>query len=82
MNYKKNHPYVGVDRLIEYVINISSGETKESLMTIKELTGKLLAEKSSYRCQQCGFDAKTLHWQCPSCKAWGMVKPIQGVSGE
>ena len=72
----------GVDRLIEYVVKISSGETRESLMTIKDLTGKLLAEKSFYQCQHCGFDAKTLHWQCPSCKAWGMVKPIQGVSGQ
>lgn len=72
----------GVDKLIEYVIAQTSGETKESLLTIKELTGKLLTEKSFYRCHQCGFEGKTLYWQCPSCKAWAMVKPIQGVSGE
>ncbi len=72
----------GVDRMIEYVVDFSSGETKESLMTIKDLTGKLLAEKSYYRCNHCGYSTKTLHWRCPTCKTWASVKPIQGVSGE
>ncbi len=72
----------GVDCLIEYVVRLSEGETKESLMTIKRLTGQLLDEKPIYKCQHCGFDAKSLHWHCPSCKNWGIVKPVQGVVGE
>ncbi|HGP6087920.1 TPA: hypothetical protein ACLNTW_003697, partial [Vibrio cholerae O1] len=23
-----------------------------------------------------GFGARSHHWQCPSCKEWGSVKPL------
>jgi lipopolysaccharide biosynthesis regulator YciM len=35
---------------------------------------KLLDEKPVYQCSQCGFAAKTLHWQCPSCRRWSTIK--------
>ena len=30
-----------------------------------------------HQCEHCGFVARRLHWQCPSCKHWGSIKPIQ-----
>ncbi len=79
----KNRPTVkGVDKLIEYVLGRSDGETHEHLKTIKELTGQLIEGKAMYKCNSCGFDAKLLHWQCPGCKHWGTVKPVLGVAGE
>jgi lipopolysaccharide biosynthesis regulator YciM len=72
----------GVDRLLEYALVRAEGATRESLITIKELTGKLLEGRTIYKCSHCGFDAKSLHWQCPSCKSWNTVKPIHGVEGE
>ena len=35
---------------------------------------KLLDEKPVYQCGQCGFAAKTLHWQCPSCRRWSTIR--------
>jgi len=32
--------------------------------------------RSEYQCEHCGFSARRLHWQCPSCKHWGSIKPI------
>ncbi len=29
-----------------------------------------------YRCEHCGFELRNLHWACPGCSCWGMVKPI------
>ena len=51
---------------------------------IKEikLTTKLIEKKSTYKCKNCGFDAKMLHWHCPSCKHWESIQPIFGVAGE
>jgi len=72
----------GVDRLLEYVMQQAEGEIYNNLTAIKELTGKLLSDNSIYRCQQCGFDAKLLHWQCPGCQNWASVKPVYGVKGE
>ena len=79
----KNRPTVkGVDRLIEYALSKSEGETHEHLHTIKELTGQLIEGRAMYKCNNCGFDAKLLHWQCPGCKHWASVKPVFGVVGE
>ena len=79
----RNKPTVqGVDKLIEYTLSKSDGVTYEYLSTIKQLTTKLIEKKSTYKCSNCGFDAKMLHWQCPSCKNWESIQPIFGVAGE
>jgi len=48
---------------------------------LKKVTGDILINKPVYQCTHCGFNGRTLHWQCPSCKHWNTVKPIQGVEG-
>lgn len=79
---KKRPSVRGVDRLLEFVLHNTDGETRDSIMTIKDLTGELLKDRSAYRCSQCGYEAKILHWQCPGCKNWSSVKPIYGIEGE
>jgi len=37
----------------------------------------LLTRQPVYQCDHCGFSARALHWQCPSCKRWGTVQPVQ-----
>ncbi len=82
-NELKKRPTVrGVDRLIEYALIPAQGKAKDDLMTIKDLTGKLLEDRTIYKCNHCGYDVKTLHWQCPGCKNWNTVKPIHGLEGE
>lgn len=72
----------GLDRLIEYTLAHADGRTRESLVTVHELTAKLLEERPVYQCTHCGFIGQSLHWQCPGCKYWSTVKPIHGVEGE
>ena len=72
----------GVDKLLEYVLEMADGQIRDNLQTIKEMTDKLQKDNPLYRCNQCGFDAKLLHWQCPSCKQWSSIKPVFGVAGE
>lgn len=75
----EEHPTVrGVDRLLEFAVARTQGETRESLAAIKNLTRRLLESRAAYRCQHCGFDAKRLHWQCPGCKRWNSMKPVYG----
>jgi hypothetical protein len=54
----------------------------EAVVLIRELLQRLLQRKASYRCSRCGFSPRTLHWQCPSCKSWGSIKPVHGVTGD
>ncbi|NKB36695.1 MAG: lipopolysaccharide assembly protein LapB [Gammaproteobacteria bacterium] len=72
----------GVDRLLKYSLRNIQGEDRSRLKTIKELTESLLENRPAYKCQQCGFKAKQLHWQCPSCKNWTTLKPTAGVKSE
>jgi lipopolysaccharide biosynthesis regulator YciM len=72
----------GLNWLIELSLEHSSGEARDNLLILRDLTAQLLQGKPIYECKRCGFTGKSLHWQCPSCKSWNTVKPIQGLEGE
>ena len=71
----------GLDRVIELSVGISEGSTRQILDVLHRLVAQLVSEKPLYRCRHCGFEGRTLHWHCPSCKQWSSVKPIQGIEG-
>ncbi len=72
----------GLDRLMELELERRGDEMPEYFKILKNLTGELLDDRAVYKCSHCGFPARSLHWQCPSCKHWNTVKPIHGVEGE
>ncbi len=77
------HPTIkGFKELIRMQLDTSQGQNSEHLQVIFELIEHLAQVKHKYLCRQCGFSGHQLHWQCPSCKNWGTVKPIHGLEGE
>lgn len=68
--------------LIDTNLHTLHGEARDNFLILRDLTQQLIEGKSLYRCNRCGFGAKAHHWQCPSCKTWGSVRPIHGVAGE
>ncbi len=77
------HPSIkGLVKLIELHLTHASESARPSLSMLHDVVSKLIKNKPIYHCNLCGFDSKTLFWQCPSCKNWGSVKPIQGIEGE
>jgi lipopolysaccharide biosynthesis regulator YciM len=82
-NQMQRHPSIkGLMKLIELHIKHASDSAKPSLLMLQRVVSQLLEKKPVYQCRQCGFESKSLFWQCPSCKHWGSVKPIQGIEGE
>jgi lipopolysaccharide biosynthesis regulator YciM len=71
----------GLSHLVGIYVANSRGDTREKLRILKKFIDMLLSAKPIYRCEQCGFSAKTLLWLCPSCHKWATVKPIQGLEG-
>ncbi|AAM37148.1 tetratricopeptide repeat protein [Xanthomonas phaseoli pv. phaseoli] len=72
----KDRPSVrGESALIDLTLAEGS-DPVGTLQDLKHITDQLLVRNPSYRCTRCGFGAKTHHWQCPSCKEWGTVKPL------
>ena len=72
----------GLHQLIRLQLIDAEGPAKENLAILYDLTIKLLKNKPIYRCEQCGFHGKVLHWLCPSCKEWSTIKPIHGLEGD
>jgi lipopolysaccharide biosynthesis regulator YciM len=72
----------GLSRFIDLSLANSDGAARENLLILKNMTNKLLENKPVYKCHECGFCGKALHWQCPGCKHWNTVRPIHGVEGE
>ncbi len=72
----------GLKHLIELQINDSYGDAKANLTVLHDVAKVLLKGKPIYRCRHCGYSSKSLLWQCPSCKDWDVVKPIQGLEGD
>lgn len=82
-NYMYLHPSIrGLKQLIEYHLSRVVEEARQELLMLKALVEQLLEKKPVYRCGECGFSSRQLHWQCPSCREWSQVKPILGVEGE
>jgi len=72
----------GLSRLIDLSLSRAEGVAHANLSILKNMTEQLLENKPVYKCRDCGFCGKSLHWQCPGCKHWNTVKPIHGVEGE
>jgi lipopolysaccharide biosynthesis regulator YciM len=72
----------GLSRFIDLSLSRSEGAAHDNLLILKNMTDQLLENKPVYKCRECGFYGKALHWQCPGCKHWNTIKPIHGVEGE
>ncbi len=74
----------GLDLLLKLNLQKNAKNTDDvtKFQVLEQLVNKLLDKKPNHRCRKCGFGAKKLHWQCPSCKSWGTVKPIYGLETE
>lgn len=58
------------------------GKARDSLIALRALVSEQLKIRPEYQCYGCGFSAKKIQWQCPSCLSWGSVKPIRGLDGD
>ena len=76
--YMKANPSVrGLNRIIDMSLaSTAEGEAREHLDMLKQVSEKLLNDKSLYKCRRCGFETPLMQWRCPSCKRWGTIKPV------
>lgn len=64
-------------RFIQYQIDeLDDGDGKESLKLLYNIVDERLKQTFKYRCHHCGFQSHKLIWQCPSCRHWETLTPI------
>ena len=67
-----------LDRLVDLsLLTEEEGQNRTKLECFKQLTEKLVEVKTAYKCNNCGYRARSIYWQCPACRKWDTVKPIQ-----
>lgn len=66
---------VGIDKLLS--LHRALGMQTPSNPALSAAVRQLLSDQPGYRCNHCGFEARALHWQCPSCKHWGSIRAIE-----
>jgi lipopolysaccharide biosynthesis regulator YciM len=77
------HPTLrGIARLAGMNMDKAEGATRDLLAMLKDNAERALEGKPIYKCVNCGFAGRTLHWRCPGCKNWNSIKPIHGLEGE
>lgn len=82
-HYMYEYPSIrGLKQLVEFHLAKAFGQVRSELSMLNSLIAQLLEKKPVYRCKNCGFSSLSLHWQCPSCRQWSLVCPIQGIEGE
>lgn len=82
-DYLQRRPSLrALDYLLALHATIAQEEKDGDLTLMRKVVHNMLEAKPVCRCSHCGFTSKQLHWQCPSCKQWGKVKPIHGIEGE
>lgn len=67
-------------RLIQYQMeSLESGRGKESLAQLHKMVGERIKQGFDYSCRSCGYQTHKLLWNCPSCRKWESIKPLNGI---
>ncbi len=70
-----------LDRWIDLRLELANNPfDKDFLKAIKQVTVPLLVASPRFCCKGCGFSGMRLHWLCPSCKQWGLVRPQRRIN--
>lgn len=76
-DYLEHHAdLIGAERLLELRLSQQPPQDHAGDAQLLKVIRHLVAHQPGYRCDQCGFEARALHWQCPSCKRWGRIKAV------
>ncbi len=72
---------VSVRGVLQY-LSLEPGLGCETVMTeLHSLLERVAEPLERYVCQGCGLNAGRLYWRCPSCKGWGLMKPMEERRG-
>jgi lipopolysaccharide biosynthesis regulator YciM len=59
---------------------LRSDEPQERQLALERVSSglrKLALSTARYRCGNCGYGSQRFIWQCPSCKLWETIRPVQ-----
>jgi len=78
----QKHPTLSLtESWLELLSDSKKSDPQGDLDKLLVIITRLAEQNEGYRCQHCGYVAKSLHWLCPSCKHWDSTRPINALDG-
>lgn len=71
----------GVLGLLQLYMPRFDEDVSDKFGVLRSELEQLKTNAAAYQCNHCGFEVKTPHWMCPSCRNWDTVKPASDGSG-
>jgi lipopolysaccharide biosynthesis regulator YciM len=56
-----------------------SAQSLARVQTLRPLLHKMLSASSRFQCRNCGYGSAVMHWQCPGCRSWDTVQPVNST---
>lgn len=56
-----------------------SAQSLERVQTLRPLLHKMLNASTRFQCRNCGYGSAVMHWQCPGCRSWDTVQPVNST---
>ena len=72
----------GLHRLLQFrALDTADSRIRADYQLLRHVTGKLLSDRPGYECRFCGFQGRSLHWQCPGCRSWNTTsaRPFKAI---
>ncbi len=67
---------ISLNQLAYLYITTSRDTDEEKFLLLKKIILELSMDNPNYRCNHCGFLAKTLLWKCPGCQNWSSIHAV------
>ncbi len=81
--YLRDHPSLaGLNKVIALQLPGLSGDVADDVESLQGLVQQLLQKRLTYKCSNCGFAGRQLHWRCPSCKRWDQMDRVKGIEAD
>lgn len=79
-SYLQDMPsWIGFFHLLELARDASGEGLSGPLEGVRSTLQHMIEVSGRYHCSSCGFEGRTLHWQCPRCKHWNTIAPLKDI---
>ena len=67
---------------LEYLTTLDDERRRGTIVRIAGGLRRLAMGGARYRCVQCGYSTRRFIWNCPGCKSWETVRPVNRIQFE
>ena len=64
----------GLNKLVDDYLTTDGGLISKDIEVLHTVYKQVAIKMPDYQCQHCGFEVRSMHWLCPSCKRWESIR--------